>query len=202
MGYSFPFSLAQLSSTGARPIDKRPVYAVHFNRLFQEVTAIEAAIGLNPQGNKTDLKTRLAVYLNNDGTYKRALVCEDDPSGNQRGTTRFFDSQVESITINPSSTAGAKPLVFVPLAYTAWDDPPVMVVCWQRTIAQGFNDNLTRNQILAISEVGMNLDVRKFDGHSIDASDAEKLAWIAVSRGLHVWEEDVAWCLPPARTGS
>jgi hypothetical protein len=202
MGYSFPFALATLSSTGSRPIDKKPIYAIHFNRVFYEITAIESAIGLNPQGNKTDLKTRLAVYLNNDGTYKRGFVCEDDPSGNQRGTTRFFDSQCESVTINPTSTVGGKPLIFVPLAYSAWDEPPVMVCCWQRTIAQGFSDNLTRNQILAISEVGMSYDTRKFDSTNINTADAEKLAWIAVSRSLHVWEEDVAWCLPPARTGS
>lgn len=202
MGYSYPFSIATLSSTGAKPTDKKPIYASGFNRLFAEVTALEAAIGLNPQGNKTDLKTRLAVYLNADGTYKRAVVCEDDPSGNQRGTTRFFDSQVDAITINAGGVTGGKPLIFVPLAYSAWDVPPVFVLCWQRTVAQGYRDELTRNQILAISEIGVNVDTRKFDGHSIDTSDAEKMAWIAVSRNLHVWEEDVAWCLPPARTGS
>lgn len=202
MSYAYPFALSTLATTGDRPADGKPIKASHFNRLFSEISALESAIGTNPQGNKTSLKSRLAVYLNDDGAYKRAFLCEDDPSGNKRGTTRFWDSQVDSVTINAGAVTGGKPLVFIPLAYSAWDDPPVFVACWQRTAAQGYRDELTMNQILASSEVGVNYDVRKFDGTSINTADPEKLAWVCVSRNLKVWEEDVAWCLPPARTGS
>lgn len=49
-------------------VDK--VIAAHPNDRAAEITAIETEIGTNPKGTKADLKTRLAVFLNDDGTPK------------------------------------------------------------------------------------------------------------------------------------
>ena len=201
MSYAFPFAIATLSSTGDRPTNGRPIRDHHFNRLFAEVNALESAIGLNPEGSLADLKTRLAVSMNGDGTYKKELLGPDDPSGNKRGTTVFADTQWTDATINSASITGGKPNVFIPLAYSPWDEPPVFIGCWQNTNASGYDTDLALHVILAISEVGVNYDVRNINGTVPNTAKTRNVAWLCLSRSLQVWEDDVAWCLPPARTG-
>lgn len=201
MSYAFPYAVATLSSTGDRPINGRPIRDTHFNRLFMETVALASAIGLDPQENKTDLKTRLAVSMNGDGTYKRELLGPDDPSGNKRGTTVFIDTQWTDATINSGSIAGGKPNVFVPFAYSPWDEPPVFIACWQNTNAAGYDLDLSLHTILAISEIGVNIDVRNINGTVPSTAKTRNVAWICLSRSLQVWQDDVAWCLPPVRTG-
>jgi hypothetical protein len=50
---------------------------IWLNQLAVDVRAIESTLGTNPQGTLSDLKTRLAVSLNNDGTLK-ALTTKGD----------------------------------------------------------------------------------------------------------------------------
>ncbi len=53
-------------------VDK--VIAAHPNDRAAEITAIETELGINPRGSMADVKTRLAVALNDDGTIKAAAV--------------------------------------------------------------------------------------------------------------------------------
>lgn len=46
------------------------ISAAHINELQNSVVAIETELGTDPAGSLTDLKTRLAVRLNNNGTIK------------------------------------------------------------------------------------------------------------------------------------
>jgi len=55
--------------------------AAHMNAVQAAVVAIEAELGTDPAGTMTDLKTRLAVGLNDDGTRKPALLAPDYDSG-------------------------------------------------------------------------------------------------------------------------
>lgn len=53
-------------------VDK--VIAQHPNERADEITAIETELGTLPKGTCADLKTRLAVSLENDGTLKRGVI--------------------------------------------------------------------------------------------------------------------------------
>src|SRR3989304_2869910 len=44
--------------------------AALFNSPYDEITAVETELGTNPAGSVADVKTRLAVALNDDGTLK------------------------------------------------------------------------------------------------------------------------------------
>ena len=50
------------------------VLAAHQNDPNAEITAIETELGTNPRGTATDVKTRLAQTLNDDGTLKDSVV--------------------------------------------------------------------------------------------------------------------------------
>jgi len=50
------------------------VLASHQNDPNAEITAIETELGTNPRGTATDVKTRLAQSLNDDGTLKDSVV--------------------------------------------------------------------------------------------------------------------------------
>ena len=191
MDYSFPYSIAVLTSGAGVPANGTPIHARDFNRLFSEVTALESAIGPNPQGNKTDLKTRLAVALNDDGTYKKELICEDDPSGNKRGTTRYMYPIGQTIEIKTGRS-------FVKLPFTTFANPPVFIFCYELT---AFKFDADRIQIYDISEIGAVLDNRSIGGGTA-STHSEDLYAFAISNELNVWEDDVAWGLPPVRTGS
>lgn len=199
MDYSFPYSIATLTTGGGVPTNGTPVHARDFNRLFSETTALESAIGKNPQGNKTDLKTRLAVKLNDDGTYKKELVCEDDPSGNARGTTRFMWMDERSVTSERDLVIGLFTDLFLRLPYTTYPSPPVCLFSIEP--ASSF-DNMERLQISFVSEVGVVVDARTNGGGSPGAAHAVTVTLVAISRDLQVWEDDVPWAIPPVRTGS
>ncbi|RMD64982.1 hypothetical protein D6833_03605 [Candidatus Parcubacteria bacterium] len=53
------------------------VVAADVNNLQDAVAAIEAELGTDPAGSVTDVKTRLAVALNDDGTLKTPAVFAD-----------------------------------------------------------------------------------------------------------------------------
>ncbi|MCK4624313.1 MAG: hypothetical protein KAV00_03310 [Phycisphaerae bacterium] len=55
--------------------------AAHMNAVQSSIVAEQSALGTNPQGSATDLKTRLAVGLNDDGTRKPGLFTPNYDSG-------------------------------------------------------------------------------------------------------------------------
>lgn len=64
--------------------------AEHVNEAYDEIEAIETVLGTAPQGSAADLKTRLAVAINNDGTLK-AQAASLITSG------AFADAQIPSL---------------------------------------------------------------------------------------------------------
>jgi len=77
------------------------VIAAHPNDRAAEITAIETELGTDPAGSAADLKTRLAVALNNDGTIKTGAVAIWKHSGSQvfsgASPTSFTDLNLSAI---------------------------------------------------------------------------------------------------------
>ena len=48
--------------------------AALFNSPYDEITAVETELGTDPAGSVADVKTRLAVALNDDGTLKTVAI--------------------------------------------------------------------------------------------------------------------------------
>lgn len=199
----YPYATTNLSSAGDAPADGYALRPHHLSRLQAEFTLLVGALGLGVNGAFTTLKDRLASMLNDDGTYLREVLCEDDPSGNSFPTLRYLDVQATQITVNPDALVTPRSDAFVPLAYCLWETTPAMFWTVQVTNAAGFDDASAIVQINNLSEVGANFEVRKYDG-TIGASAARnvQLGWMAMSRRLRIWEDDVAWGLPPVRNGS
>lgn len=200
MDYSFPYSIAVLTTGNGVPSNGTPVHARDFNRLFSEVTALEAAIGKGIAGNKADLKTRLAIDMNDDGTYKKELLCEDDPSGNKRGTARFLHGNISTGTIELNKVLNVYVDLFFKLPYCLYPSPPV-VISWLGSTVAGHQVGLERPQIRAISEVGVLLEVRDHAGGAAGAL-SYNVHFFALSLDLEVFEDNVPWAIPPVRTGS
>jgi hypothetical protein len=205
MAYSYPYSIATLSSTGDKATNGRPIRPNHFNRLFKEVNALESAIGLNPQGSQADLKTRLTQYLNDDGTYKKELVCEDDPSGNNRGSARYINlgawagNTVKKTLIQLGGVTYLA-TTMIPLPYTAFDDSPVTICCIRSTSA--VLASYERLQILASQPFVVTIDCRGHAGAVFGGATLSiDFVVMNISQFIKTFQEDVAWCLPPARTG-
>ena len=205
MAAAYPAAVATLSTTGQRPADGKPWLAVHFNRLFAEIIAIEATLGIGnvpPRGAVADLKTRLAAGTNDRGTVKRELLCEDDPSGNQRGTARFWAPQQRSIVFNPKNASGAPPDGFYKLPYSVYDDePPAFFACIGRPDASGFANAKAILAIDSISQIGVVIDVRSQAGAAPTASTTETIYGLAISRNLRIYDDDRKWVVPPGRSG-
>lgn len=74
------------------------------NQMLAEIKAIETTLGINPHGSLTDLVTRLAVSLNNDGTLKSATI-----------DNRICDGRLTLATGNPvADTTGGTTVYFTP----------------------------------------------------------------------------------------
>lgn len=198
MAYSFPYSIVALTSGSGVPSNATPIHARDFNRLFQEVTAIEAALGPNPQGNKADVKTRLATALNDDGSYKKELLCEDDPSGNKRGCGRYLYLISESLTFDLDLPRTGYTEGFRRHSYTAFPNPPVFF--WN-VVSAAYDVKYDRMQLKAISPIGAVIDTRDNDATPFGSTHSIVTTSIAISSELEVYEEDVPWGLPPVRTG-
>ena len=67
MAASYPGAIKTFSSV-VNGVTK--LVAALFNSPYDEITAIETELGTDVAGTAADLKTRLAVFLNNDGTSK------------------------------------------------------------------------------------------------------------------------------------
>jgi len=198
----YPYTTSDLVNTGNVPSDGKYVRAIHFNRLFSEISALQSALGPGERlyGSTASLDARLDGEMNEDGTLERELLTDSDESGNKLGSTRYWDSQKADTQLSiPGSTAGQTE--FIRLAYSAWDEPPAFFCCW------GDDDNIwelnaARDLINGVSEVGVQVAFRKFNGGSIDATIDGEVHWLAVSRNRRTWQGGRAWALPPVRTGS
>lgn len=67
MAASFPGAIKSFSAI-VNGVTK--LVAALFNSPYDEITAIETELGTDPAGSATDLKTRLAISLNDSGTVK------------------------------------------------------------------------------------------------------------------------------------
>jgi len=197
MSMRYPFAASGLSTGGAIPSDGRPVRAEHFNRLFRAVVALEAAIGKDIEGNESDLKTRLAVEMHGDGELRRSVMCEDDPSGNQAGTRRYWDAQQQNVDIGTSGRTFP-----MSIGYTLFDEPPVCMACCHQTQSQGYNEDQSRRLLVDIAPENVRLYFGRIDGTGPISVVTRAVAWLTVSQNLHVYENDKTWVLPPTRTGS
>lgn len=84
MAASFPGAVKTFSAV-VNGVTK--LVAALFNSPYDEITAIETELGTDPAGSMTDLKTRLAVSMNDDGTLKAVSVA----TGNYSGTGAAHD---------------------------------------------------------------------------------------------------------------
>lgn len=66
--------------------DSDSVVAACVNDVQSQIVVIENTLGINPQGSVADLKTRLAVSLNNDGTLKTSAIGATGIQGLQGST--------------------------------------------------------------------------------------------------------------------
>jgi hypothetical protein len=88
----------------------------------------------------------------------------------------------------------------IPLPYTTFEDTPVLIFATHNSFYDG---TVARLQIVALTDFSGAVDARGYNGSSAPAAGTEiDVVGIAMSRNLKVWEEDVAWCLPPVRTGA
>lgn len=76
MAASYPGSIKTFT-TKTNKVDL--VDADHINDLQLEVTAIETELGINVAGSKTDLKTRLAVSIADDGAIQKGTAFPGSP---------------------------------------------------------------------------------------------------------------------------
>ncbi len=128
MAASYPGAIKTFSSV-VNGVTK--LVAALFNSPYDEVTAVETELGTDVAGSATDLKTRLAVSLNDDGTLNPPLGTWVDKSasyGAQQATTDGF--VVAYLT--PSQNYGAL------TGYTDVNIDPTTIRAVIDSIAQGF----------------------------------------------------------------
>ena len=198
MSIRWPFVLADLTGSGFVPVDGDPIRDKHFNRLFSELVALQGGIGKNPQGTAASLKARLAGAMNDVGTFHSEVLCEDDPSGQERGCRRYVDTQWFTHATGSNQASGS----LARFGYTLFREPPVLLSQVHTSNAAGFIDGVANHFILAISEVAANLQFRTVAGGAPPASTTVRAAWMAFSASLEIFAEDEAWTAPPIRGGS
>lgn len=71
MAASYPGAIKSFSAV-VNGVTK--LVAALFNSPYDEITAIETELGTDPAGSATDLKTRLAVGMNDSGTLKMTAL--------------------------------------------------------------------------------------------------------------------------------
>lgn len=197
MTLKYPFASSALASKGAIPSDSLPNRAEHFNRLFRSVVALQAAIGKDIEGTVADLKTRLDFEMNAGGQLAREVITDDDPSGNEQGSRRYWDGQQQNVTVgSPGRTFPMS------IGYTLFAEPPVVMFCVHPTAAQGYNTDMSRKLLVDIEPENVRVFFSAIDGASPLATATRAVAWLTVSQNVEVYENDRAWILPPNRTGS
>jgi len=73
------------------------VLAAHINDIQNEIEAIETELGTDVAGSMTDLKTRLAVVMNDNGTLK-AFTMGGDITGNGHSITNLDEVILNSVS--------------------------------------------------------------------------------------------------------
>lgn len=197
MSFPYPYASSALGTKGAIPADGRAIRADHFNRLFRSVVALQAAIGELPEGDAASMKARLAVEMLGDGHFGRSVMCEDDPSGQNQGTRRFWDAQQQEVQLG---VIGNRSFA-MSIGYTMFEEPPVCMACPHQTQAQGYNEDMSRRLLVEVEPENVRLWFSAIDG-TTPSTATRAVAWLVVSQNLHVYENDKTWLLPPTRTGS
>lgn len=191
----YPYQLAGLS-TGAVPTDGRPIREIHFNRIFAEVSAIQATLGKGIEGNETDLVSRLDLQMNPGGALMNEIICEDDPGGNSKPTRRYADTGTEPFTPDVNETFP------VSIGYTLFDRiSPAFFFTVHTTTADGFINNMSRRFVTLSSPEAVRIFFSQIGGGVFTPAETD-VAWFAISSEIHILEDDVAWAAPPVRTGS
>lgn len=78
MSASYPGSIKTFTNPNGTDLQSSPPHALQHENENDEINAIETELGTNPAGSKTDLKTRLAVSINDDGTLKNQVTNVSD----------------------------------------------------------------------------------------------------------------------------
>jgi len=125
MTIRYPFVVA----TMINPLDGECPRDQDFNRIYTELNAIEATLGVNVHGTATNLASRLNQTMQpnpagGEGWPKNGVVCEDDPAGGKRGTRRWYVQNIEDTVVwGTGSEAGEKSIGF---PYNIFDAPPIV----------------------------------------------------------------------------
>jgi len=77
------------------------------NNMHAPIVNIETALGTNPQGSATDLKTRLAASMNDDGSIKASTINHQNLTGAGTNTHAQVDSHISN-TSNPHSVTASQ----------------------------------------------------------------------------------------------
>ena len=86
--------------------DVDTIIASAVNDLHDQVIAIETELGTNPAGSETDVKTRLAASLNNDGTVKDDVIKDaaiDLGTAANQVNHSTFGFQKKTVTVTDAS---------------------------------------------------------------------------------------------------
>lgn len=108
--------------------------AKYHNSLNKELRALMTAIGIMPQGSMSDLKTRLAVCFNDNGTLKQGVIMMDSVATEQI----HFNGNVQSNSFTPFSTTVVK----------SANDKVMRININGRSTAPDNNDNITSITII------------------------------------------------------
>ena len=157
------------------------IVAVCVNDVQDQVIAIETALGTNPQGSVADLKTRLAVTLNNDGTIKNATIVNDMISG----SAAIALSKLADVVVKADGTQ-------VLTGHWNVGDKKIVGI---NAIGIGTTDPLSLLHVNGYARLGIGTTVNEFstdgtlDGNSDDAVPTEKAVktYVASIPGSGVW---------------
>ena len=190
----YPYQMSNLATQGALVFDGQAVRADHFNRLAREVTIMQGVMGIGVAGGAGNLRVRLSQEMQPDGTFKREVLCEDDPSGNEQGCRRYLDTQWEEINI------GTKLASFpLSIAYNAFSEPPVCLFSVMTN--GGFDNNADRAFITGNEAWGTRVYFSQINGTK-PATSTIRVAWLAISQRVEVYDGERAWIMQPVRAGS
>jgi hypothetical protein len=194
---SFPYQLANLLGDGSRVLDGEPIRAIHFNRLHREIVAIQSVLGKDIEGGLSNLKARLALEMNGDGSYQREVLVEDDQSGNSFGARRYLDTQQQDFSPVDDLTYALN------VGYTIFDDPPVVFLCAQVDSADAYRVGMARKFLTEVTPEVVRVWFNDYDGGGPSGQPfTETMAWVAFSGALHTFPNDRSWGMPPIRSGS
>ena len=103
------------------------VYSAHMNKVQQILLAIETELGTNPAGSLTDVKTRLAVMLNDNGTLKQPAQVVTV------GSLRCHFTTIQAAINSISDAASNK--IYTVLVYPGFYNEVITLKNWVNVVA-------------------------------------------------------------------